>query len=137
MIGWMQQQGFVDKGFDADAIIATSGPAVANNLFATVGMLSALDLRLGVVDVALVAPADADAVPLLAAARAAATPNTILTFHHDRADLPSGHPAAGKTAVEGKATAYVCRGATCSLPVTDGDGLAQLLAREGMRNYQR
>ncbi len=112
---------------DADAIIATSGPTVANNLFATVGMLSALDLRLGAVDVVLVAPADADAVPLLAVARAAATPNTILTLHHDRADLPSGHPAAGKTAVEGKATAYVCRGETCSLPVTEPAELPALL----------
>jgi uncharacterized protein YyaL (SSP411 family) len=34
-------------------------------------------------------------------------------------ELPAGHPAAGKGAVDGKVTVYVCTGQTCSLPVTD------------------
>jgi hypothetical protein len=34
-------------------------------------------------------------------------------------DLPDAHPAKGKTQQEGKPTAYICRGDTCSLPVTD------------------
>ena len=33
--------------------------------------------------------------------------------------LPEGHPAHGKTLVDGKPTLYVCRGTRCSLPVTD------------------
>ncbi len=41
---------------DADAIIQASAPAVAANLFATTGMLSALDLRLHATDVVIVAP---------------------------------------------------------------------------------
>ena len=36
---------------------------------------------------------------------------------------------AGKTQVDGKATVYVCRDFTCSLPVTDPDELAALLER--------
>jgi len=40
------------------------------------------------------------------------------------------HPAAGKTAIEGRPTAYVCRGPVCSLPVTDPDELEARL-REG------
>jgi uncharacterized protein YyaL (SSP411 family) len=43
--------------------------------------------------------------------------------------LPDGHPATGKTQVadEGrdKATAYVCRGPVCSLPITNA---AELVA---------
>jgi uncharacterized protein YyaL (SSP411 family) len=31
---------------------------------------------------------------------------------------------AGRTAVEGRATAYVCRGTTCSLPIVDADAFA-------------
>jgi uncharacterized protein YyaL (SSP411 family) len=34
---------------------------------------------------------------------------------------------AGKTQVDGKATAYVCHNFTCSLPVTESDALAALL----------
>ena len=43
------------------------------------------------------------------------------------AALPVGHPAAGKTRVDGKATAYVCTGQSCSLPVHTAEELSQLL----------
>ena len=111
---------------DADALIEASGAAIAGNLFAAVGMLSALDLRLGATDVVIVAPDSVGADALVSAVRAAWTPNTILSLHRDVADLPAGHPAAGKTAVAGRATAYVCRGETCSLPATEAAGLAGL-----------
>ena len=35
------------------------------------------------------------------------------------ADLPPSHPAHAKTAVDGKPTVYICRGPSCSLPLTD------------------
>jgi uncharacterized protein YyaL (SSP411 family) len=40
-----------------------------------------------------------------------------------------GVPAAaqGKTAIDGKATAYVCHNFTCSQPVTEWDALEKLL----------
>ena len=41
-------------------------------------------------------------------------------------DLPEGHPAAGKSGPPG--TAFVCRGTTCSLPISDPDALAAELA---------
>jgi uncharacterized protein YyaL (SSP411 family) len=37
---------------------------------------------------------------------------------------------AGKTQVDGKATAYVCHNFTCSLPVTEADALAALLRQQ-------
>jgi len=40
------------------------------------------------------------------------------------AALPANHPAAGKAQKDGVATAYVCIGETCSLPVTDAGGLS-------------
>jgi uncharacterized protein YyaL (SSP411 family) len=41
----------------------------------------------------------------------------------------TGMPAAaqGKTAIDGKATAYVCHNFTCSQPVTEWDALEKLL----------
>jgi uncharacterized protein YyaL (SSP411 family) len=113
---------------DVDAIMAASGATVAANLFASAGLLNALDTRLGTTDVAMVGPTGADAGELLAVVRQHWTPNTSLSLHADTIDLPADHPAAGKLAVEGKMTAYVCRGETCSLPVTDPGKLAKLLA---------
>lgn len=40
----------------------------------------------------------------------------------------------GKKAVDGKATAYVCRGFTCSLPVTSPEELANLLTAPYLRS---
>ncbi len=111
---------------DADAIIAAA--PITENLFAATAMLSALDLRLGAIDVVIVHPKGVDPAGLISSARGASTPNVILTLHEDTAALPSGHPAADKTALAGMATAYVCRGETCSLPVIDANALASLLA---------
>jgi uncharacterized protein YyaL (SSP411 family) len=112
---------------DADALLEASSAAIAENLFAAAGMLSALDLRLGATDVVIVAPEGDDGTALVGAARRALTPNTILSVHRGSVALPSTHPAAGKTPVGGRATAYVCRGETCSLPVTDPAALAALI----------
>jgi uncharacterized protein YyaL (SSP411 family) len=61
---------------------------------------------------------------LLRAAYARSLPNRILQLVAPGTTLPAGHPAAGKGQVDGRATAYLCRGMTCSLPVTDPAGLA-------------
>jgi uncharacterized protein YyaL (SSP411 family) len=115
---------------DADAVIAAV--PIAENLFAAAGMLAALDLRLGATDVVLVLPPGTDHAPLLRAARRAWTPNTILLAVDAPGKLPAGHPAYGKASVSGRPTAYVCRGETCSLPVTDPVELDALL-RSGPR----
>jgi uncharacterized protein YyaL (SSP411 family) len=39
--------------------------------------------------------------------------------------LPASSPARGKTAIVGKATAYVCIGPQCSLPVTEPAALVE------------
>ena len=77
-------------------------------------------------DVVIIAPSR-DGGELVAAARRHATPNMILALFADGADVPADHPAAGKSSVAGRATAYVCRGETCSLPVTDTPALVALL----------
>ena len=110
---------------DADAIIAAA--PIAENLFAATAMLSAVDLRLGAIDAVIVRPRDTDAEALISAVRRAWTPNVILTLHETAAVLPASHPAAGKTVIAGKPTAYVCRGETCSLPVATPAELVSLI----------
>jgi len=54
-------------------------------------------------------------------------PNRLLVVVGPDEDLPGSHPAHGKTQTDGQATAYVCRGPVCSLPVTTADDLARAL----------
>jgi uncharacterized protein YyaL (SSP411 family) len=43
------------------------------------------------------------------------------------AGIATAGPLAGKTARDGKPTAYACLGPRCSLPVTEPDALLELL----------
>ena len=113
---------------DADDILAAAAPSIAANLFATTGMLSALDFRLDAVDVVLVTSPSASAEAFRATTRQHWNPNIVVSVHQDETRLPLSHPAHGKASVAGVATAYVCRGETCSLPVTTAADLATLLS---------
>ncbi len=113
---------------DVDALLDAAAPAIATNLFATTGLLAALDFRLAAIDLVIVHPPGTSPADLLAAARRHATPNTILTLTEGATQLPASHPAAGKAAIDGKATAYLCRGETCSLPLTNVEVLVSMLA---------
>ena len=43
------------------------------------------------------------------------------------ATLPQGHPAHGKQALDGTATAYICPGQSCLPPITEAAALSQAL----------
>ncbi len=68
---------------------------------------------------------------LLAGLKHVSLPNLIVDVVAPGATLPDMHPAYGKTtdkgAGEGTATAYVCRGPSCSLPQTTREGLERIL----------
>jgi uncharacterized protein len=65
---------------------------------------------------------------LVEAAIAVGDPNLILTHLLPDAELAAGHPATGKTQLDGQPTAYVCRAQTCGLPLTDPAGLKKELS---------
>ena len=71
---------------------------------------------------------DAGTQALVDAVYATSLPNRVLTRIAPKDALPLGHPAFGKGQQEGKATAYVCVGPVCSLPVTDAEALKAALA---------
>lgn len=54
-------------------------------------------------------------------------PNRLLMTVPPGQDLPQGHPAHGKTMQDGKPTAYICGGMSCSPPVTDPAVVSQVL----------
>jgi uncharacterized protein YyaL (SSP411 family) len=93
--------------------------------------LSALDFHLGpVAEVALVWPPGAEraAVPLAETVFRRYQPNRVVVGAAAGAPGAAGLPLlADRGAVEGKATAYVCRRYVCQLPVTDPAALARQL----------
>jgi uncharacterized protein len=71
----------------------------------------------------------ADTTALLHVIHGAILPNKILSVIAPGTTLPSSHPAAGKAQANGRATAYVCEGPACSLPLTDPASLAADLGK--------
>ena len=113
----------------ADALFDAFAPELGRNFIPMTSYLNGFDLMVGAVQVVLVGD---DGTSLRAVGRAA-QPNRILQSIAAGADLPPGHPAAGKGQVDGKPTAYVCVGTQCSLPLTDADALMKMVANpEGL-----
>jgi uncharacterized protein YyaL (SSP411 family) len=109
-----------------DALFAALLPRAAENVFGHLSLLNALDLYLTGAEIVVVGEgARADA--LLAAARKLPHATTIV-FHASHPDaLSSDHPARAKLASTTGAAAFVCRGQSCSLPMTEPGALAALI----------
>jgi uncharacterized protein len=92
-------------------------------------LLAAADfLERGTVIVVAGPPDDPAARALAAIALVAPDPATCVLRTRDGGDWPETSPGRGKTAMNGAPAAYVCRGRTCSLPVTTPGELRALLA---------
>jgi uncharacterized protein YyaL (SSP411 family) len=107
------------------AVIAASVSESPNHLINQPTTMIGYELLEQAVQVVVVGAPDDEATQALAAtALTSPTPTRILTRLAPDEVLPDGHPAAGKGQVGGVATAYVCIGQTCGLPVTDPAALA-------------
>jgi uncharacterized protein YyaL (SSP411 family) len=113
---------------DADAMLEAAAGAIATNLFAAAGTLNALDMRIDAVDLVILGPAGEGRDALLDVVRESPDRNIILSTHASADALPASRPAFGKSTVDGQATAYLCRGEVCSLPITAADSLRLALA---------
>jgi uncharacterized protein YyaL (SSP411 family) len=120
----------------ADRAFAAIAPTLSENPLALTEALLALDYASDEAkEIAIVWPRDAGADAargLLDVARRAFVPNHALAAASE-ADAPALGALipfiADKTAVGGRATAYVCARGRCELPVHEPDALAALLAR--------
>ncbi|HVA12501.1 MAG TPA: thioredoxin domain-containing protein [Stellaceae bacterium] len=116
----------------AQATLDAFAGGARQNLFGHATLLNAAELLLKGLQVAIVGGRnDAGTQALLAAIYRQNLPNRIVSVIAPGAALPPGHPAAGKERISGKATAYVCDGPVCSLPLTDAAALAEHLAQRG------
>jgi len=112
----------------AERVINAFAPEAARNPLGHASLLTALSVAADGLQIVLIAgESDAAADVLLNTIKTVPDPNRSLIILSPGQDLPPGHPATGKTAIADAATVYVCRGKTCSLPITDANELEALL----------
>ena len=117
----------------AEAILSGFAGAMTENVLAHAGLLGAeLDL-LAPAHIVLIAPEGGDVRPLSRALANVSLPGAVVQEVRAGEALPPSSPAHGKTAIDGKPTAYVCIGPQCSLPVTEPAALIETVkaARPG------
>ena len=111
----------------AEAVIAAFSGEISENLFPFATLLNASELLQSAMQIVIVgARGTPDCEVMFRAAITAPSPCRLITVHPPSADLPNGHPAFGKGQENGVATAYVCLGQECSLPLTN---ITQLVER--------
>jgi uncharacterized protein YyaL (SSP411 family) len=108
-----------------DILGAFAGEAIRNSI-PLAAFLSGADFLLN--NVQIVIRGGHGGEEMRAALAGCCVPNRVVTVLAEGAESPKGHPTYGKTSVDGKATAYVCVGETCSLPITDPEGLRSALS---------
>jgi uncharacterized protein len=114
----------------AERIVATFAGDAERQVLGFAALINGNELLQRALQIVLrgrVGEADTDA--LLRTVSGASLPNKVLMVIPPEAELPAGHPAAGKGQVGGRATAYICAGPVCSLPLTDPAALAADLAQ--------
>ena len=112
----------------AESILAAFAGVVRRGLLGYSTLLNGTEsLRDGLQIVIVGERSAPDTTALLRVVLGASLPGRTLAVVAPGATLPPNHPAAGKTQIDGKATAYVCRGATCSLPIVEASELDQAL----------
>jgi uncharacterized protein YyaL (SSP411 family) len=95
-------------------------------------LLNGYELLQAAVQIVVVGePAAAETRAFLGTVHGLSLPNKVLSVIAPDQALPAGHPAAGKGRVDGRATAYVCRGTTCTMPIVEPKALAAELAADG------
>ncbi|MET4698626.1 uncharacterized protein YyaL (SSP411 family) [Constrictibacter sp. MBR-5] len=119
----------------AGRTIASVSGEIERNFYPLATLINAAELLESGLQIVIAGADGADA--MLRTVWSLSLPNAVVTLSDDRAPLPANHPAAGKGAVGGRATAYVCEGPVCSLPLTEPDALRADLLRRYRGSPQR
>jgi uncharacterized protein YyaL (SSP411 family) len=112
----------------ADAVVTAFSGELARNFFPLSTLLNASEFLFAPVQIVLVGDrSESQAAAMLQALTRVSVPTRVIQTVAPGDPLPDGHPARGKPQKDGTATVYVCRGQTCSLPITEPDALAVAL----------
>jgi uncharacterized protein len=113
----------------ADRIVTIFSGMLLQNAFGFGTLLNALELLQAGQQIVIVGERkNQDAGALLHVVHDTSLPNRVLSVVSPSAALPPSHPAAGKGQQKDRATAYICRGPVCSLPITEPAALRAALA---------
>jgi hypothetical protein len=110
----------------ADRLFEGLLPFAQQNFFGHLALLNALDARLRLAEVVVVG-ADARAGELVAAALRIPFLDRVVLRAPSASTLADAHPAQEKIRSARDSAAFVCVGATCSLPVTDAETIAETI----------
>ncbi|MCK4866923.1 MAG: thioredoxin domain-containing protein [Alphaproteobacteria bacterium] len=115
----------------AEAVLTAFSGEIARNFFPLSTLLNAADFLLDPLQIVIIADRDdKTAKTFTKLTLSTVSPNRVLQWFQPGTVLPEGHPARGKAQKDNQATVYVCRGQTCSLPITDPGELAKALGKE-------
>jgi uncharacterized protein YyaL (SSP411 family) len=112
----------------AEGIVNAFSGTVRQRLLGFSSLLNGMEMLRDAMQIVVIGKADdADTAALKRAIYRVSRPGRTVNFIAPGIPLPPTHPAFGKTALHGRATAYVCRGMVCSLPIVEPDALAAAL----------
>ncbi|HEX2477853.1 MAG TPA: thioredoxin domain-containing protein [Geminicoccaceae bacterium] len=118
----------------AEQVLAAFSGEARRNPAVHAALLSAYGLLADPLQVVVIGdPDDRDLAALRLAALGAPWPDPIVLTVSPGAELAADHPAAGKSQIDARATAYVCPGRTCLPPVTAAGELAEILKPAHLR----
>jgi len=104
---------------------------IGKNFFALASVLNVAHAVMNGAHVILLGEKDDPAYQSLKKAALSVPIPDLLFQHRETTDsLSHTHPAYGKTAIEGQATAYLCVGSLCLPPVTEAEALKLLLEQQ-------
>jgi uncharacterized protein YyaL (SSP411 family) len=108
----------------ADRTVAAFSGELQQNFFPLSTLLNGAEFLQSATQIVVAGETGAaDTQALEEVIRATSLPNRLLIRKPPGTDLPDTHPAAGKDLQDGKATAYVCHGMTCTPPITEPEAL--------------
>jgi uncharacterized protein len=111
----------------AEAVLKAFAGAMRQNVLAHAGLLAAEFDVFAPALIVIIVPEGSDARALRRALSDVSLPGAVVQEVREGEALPASSPAHGKTAIEGKPTAYVCIGPQCSLPATEPGKLAETI----------
>ncbi|MEE8517209.1 MAG: thioredoxin domain-containing protein, partial [Alphaproteobacteria bacterium] len=113
-----------------DGIFRAFSGELGRNAFPLATLINAYEFRDRAAQIVIIGErGDGTVQAFVDAVHGLSLPDRVIMVIEPGTALPQSHPAAGKTGTAGVATAYVCFGQTCSLPVTDPDALIRQLSR--------
>ncbi|MCZ6481953.1 MAG: thioredoxin domain-containing protein [Alphaproteobacteria bacterium] len=118
----------------AEAVIAAFAGELERNFVPLTTLINNNELLQSAVQIVILGERDdAGVQSLLAAVNGVSLANRMVLVLPPDKPLAETHPAFGKAQVGGKATAYVCVGTVCSLPVSTPDALENVLGNTRKR----